>query len=152
MSPIFQILIRTIIVLLGGLLAVTAFSENTADLSEFERKEIAERIAPVGKACENGQPCAEKAVTTVKSSSSSRSGEKIFNSSCSVCHANGLLGAPKKGDTEAWKARIKKLGGFDKLLSNAINGIGNMPARGACMDCSDEEIKKALEYMSDLSP
>jgi len=144
---IFQVLIRTIIILLGGMLTVTAFSKNTADLSDLERKEIAERIAPVGKVCEDGQPCAKKAAPVAKSSSAPRSGEKIFNSSCTACHSTGLLGAPKKGDAETWKTRTEAAG-FDKLLSNAINGIGNMPPKGTCMDCSDEEIKQAIEYMS----
>ena len=56
-----------------------------------------------------------------------------------------MLGAPKIGSGE-WAARLDAKG-LDTLVSNAINGIGAMPARGTCSDCSDEEIKASIEYM-----
>ena len=33
------------------------------------------------------------------------------------------------------------------MLKNAINGINAMPPKGMCMECSDDEIKDAIEYM-----
>ena len=152
MSRVFHMHIRAMIILLGGLFAATAFAKLTTDLDEISRKEIAERIAPAGKACEAGQPCAENTVTVVKSTSGPRSGEQIFGQFCTACHTTGLLGAPKKDDKATWTARMKELGGFDKLLTHAINGIGSMPPKGTCMDCSDDEIRSAIEYMSGLKP
>jgi cytochrome c5 len=36
---------------------------------------------------------------------------------------------------------------MDTLLSNAINGINAMPAKGTCAACSDDELKAAIEYI-----
>ena len=45
----------------------------------------------------------------------------------------------------AWSTRLAK--GMNMLYSNAINGIGAMPAKGLCPTCSDEEIEIAVDYM-----
>jgi cytochrome c5 len=37
--------------------------------------------------------------------------------------------------------------GFDTVWQNAIKGIGGMPPMGTCGDCSDDEIKAAIEHM-----
>lgn len=41
------------------------------------------------------------------------------------------------GDKEAWAPRIDK--GIDALIESINNGLGVMPPRGACPDCSDED-------------
>ena len=58
-------------------------------------------------------------------------------------------GAPKFGAPEHWTARIEK--GMDTLYTNAISGFQGMPAKGLCMDCSDDELKAAVDYMVDGS-
>ncbi len=37
--------------------------------------------------------------------------------------------------------------GFDTVWQNAINGIGAMPPMGTCGDCSNDDIKAAIEHM-----
>lgn len=81
--------------------------------------------------------------------SAERSGEQVFNASCIACHMSGVAGAPKIGDHAAWQPRIEK--GIDTLLKDAISGIRAMPPRGLCFDCSDNELKLAIEYMIDNS-
>ncbi|WP_325101213.1 c-type cytochrome [Marinomonas transparens] len=78
-----------------------------------------------------------------------RTGDQLFNTYCIACHMSGVAGAPKFGDNTDWQPRINK--GIDKLLSNAINGIKAMPPRGFCMDCSDDELKIAIQYMIENS-
>jgi len=55
--------------------------------------------------------------------------------------------APKYASLKDWAPRIER--GIDNLVMVAIAGKGGMPARGACMDCSDNEIKLAVQYMID---
>ncbi|KKE81035.1 c-type cytochrome, partial [Pseudoalteromonas luteoviolacea] len=72
-----------------------------------------------------------------------RSGEQIYQASCFACHGTGALGAPKTADE--WATRLTK--GADVLLDHAINGFNAMPPKGTCMDCSDEEIQAAIDFM-----
>lgn len=76
-------------------------------------------------------------------------GEKIYNESCRSCHAEGIAGAPKLGDKDAWANRIAQ--GMETLNSNSINGFtgktGMMPAKGGNAALSDDEVKAAVAYM-----
>lgn len=103
-------------------------------------EEIKERIKPVGSVHRAGA-AAESAAAA-----GPRSGGDIYNASCVACHGSGVLGAPKKGDGAAWQARVDEKG-FDTVWQNALNGIGGMPPRGTCGDCSDDDIKAAIEFM-----
>ncbi len=78
-----------------------------------------------------------------------RTGEDVYKTKCSVCHASGVAGAPKLGDAAAWAPRAEK--GIDALLATAITGIRAMPPKGTCMDCSDNELKVSIQYMLDAS-
>lgn len=143
---------RALILLFGGLFAALAFARPAANLDPATRGEITERIAPVGSVCLAGEECASAVAVAASSDSGPRSADAIYNQFCVACHASGLLGAPIKGDSTAWLAAEKKAGGFSNLLANAINGIRSMPAKGTCMDCTDEEISISIEYMSGLKP
>ncbi len=111
---------------------------------------IAKRIRPVGEVCIAGQPCIATTIETpAEPETPSRSGEQLTAQFCAVCHASGLMNAPRIG-SETWSLRAQQLGGLDGLLNNAIQGIGAMPARGACAACSDEELRAAIRYMSGL--
>jgi cytochrome c len=80
-------------------------------------------------------------------------GVEIYKKACFVCHDSGLMGAPKLGDIEAWKAKTDK--GMETLFKNVINGyqgeVGYMPPRGGNMDLSDQEVFSALVYMIEKS-
>jgi cytochrome c5 len=118
----------------------------TVNADHNSHQSIAKRIAKVGGLCIAGQSC-EMFAPEVAAVSGMRSGTDIYTAACSACHSSGAAGAPKIGDTAAWNPRIAK--GMDTLLTNSINGINAMPARGLCMDCTDAEIKAAIEYMID---
>lgn len=76
---------------------------------------------------------------------SAPTGETIYDQTCKTCHATGLAGAPKFGDTEAWKARAAK--GMPQLLMHAEKGFNAMPPKGTCIDCSNEDLQEAIIYM-----
>lgn len=78
------------------------------------------------------------------------SADDIIAKHCSACHSTGLLGAPKIGDTAAWKERADQQGGLDGILAKAITGINAMPPKGTCSTCSDEDLKGAIQKMSGL--
>ena len=107
---------------------------------------VQERIKPVGSLCMDGDDCAKQVTANEGSEGgSARSGEDIYNKTCTTCHAAGIAGAPKVGDKTAWAPRIEK--GLDALFQSAINGVNAMPAKGMCFDCSDDEIKSVVKYM-----
>jgi cytochrome c5 len=107
-------------------------------------QEIIDRIKPVGEVCIQGQSeCATAAPGA--GTATARSGADVYAASCTACHATGVGGAPKLGVAADWAARIAQ--GEATLLANAINGVRAMPPKGTCMNCTDEEIKLAVEHM-----
>jgi cytochrome c5 len=77
------------------------------------------------------------------------SGQAVFEASCANCHDSFIggffSGAPAIGDNADWEALAPK--GVDGLTGTTIAGIGEMTARGGCAECTDEEIRAAVEYM-----
>lgn len=69
-----------------------------------------------------------------------------YGKTCVVCHAAGAAGAPKTGDAAAWAPRLAK--GMDTLVASVDKGMGAMPPKGMCFDCSADEFKALIEYMS----
>lgn len=74
-----------------------------------------------------------------------RSGEDVYESKCAACHISGAAGAQKLGDKAAWAPVIAK--GIDVLYTSTISGLNGMPAKGLCFDCTDDELKAAVDYM-----
>jgi cytochrome c5 len=72
-------------------------------------------------------------------------GEKTYQTFCKVCHVNGVAGAPKFGDKEAWATRIAK--GNDVLFSSVKKGLNAMPPKGTCMTCNDDDLRAAIKYL-----
>lgn len=72
-------------------------------------------------------------------------GAAVYNKACVACHAAGVANAPKLGDKAAWTPRLSA--GVDALVGSVTNGKGAMPPRGACGDCSDADLKAAVDYM-----
>lgn len=76
-----------------------------------------------------------------------RSGEQVYQQYCGTCHKTGVANAPKFADKAAWEPRIAK--GKDVLYQSAMNGVAGtaMTPKGSCMNCSDDELKAAVDYM-----
>jgi cytochrome c len=72
-------------------------------------------------------------------------GELIYQQACQMCHEAGVAGSPMTGDAAAWTVRMEQ--GRDKLVSNAIGGIGVMPPKGGQSQLSDEEVASAVDFM-----
>ncbi|PAU61399.1 cytochrome C [Pseudomonas sp. PIC25] len=138
-------LINKMLVAKAALLALWAVSAQAAT-----NDDIAERIKPVGEVCVMGQECKGVEAVAAAAGGGARSADDVIAKHCNACHGAGVLGAPKVGDGAAWKARADAAGGIDGLLKHAISGINAMPPKGTCGDCSDDELKGAIEKMSGL--
>ena len=119
-------------------ICVGIFSVLAVQAQEMSEDDIKARIQPIGKVHIAGA----KAEVT---SSGPRAGSEIYAKACVACHSVGVLNAPKLQDAGDWSPRLEK--GFDVVWQNALNGIGAMPPMGTCGDCSDDEIKAAIEHM-----
>ena len=135
--------------IMSGLVALGFMAGTTSVYAQDDaaRDAIAERLAPVGQLCLQGQDCGTAAAPAGDSASRGGDidGEGIYGNVCSACHESGAAGAPIRGDEEAWAERTEQ--GFATLLDHAINGIGAMPAKGGNASLSDEEVEAAVAYM-----
>ncbi len=127
--------VRNIIIAMVAVLtfSTTSFAANNSDDA------IAERIKPVG------QVYLASDVPVVEEPTGPRSGEQVYNTFCIACHATGAAGAPKTQNAEDWAPRIAK--GMDTLKDHALHGFNAMPAKGSCMNCSDDEVIAAVEHL-----
>lgn len=71
--------------------------------------------------------------------------KQMYDAKCGLCHISGVANAPKLDDKEAWETRAAL--GMDALLATAKKGKGAMPPMGTCMECSDEDLTKLIEFM-----
>jgi len=77
------------------------------------------------------------------------SGKLAYENICAGCHEEGVDGAPRTGDREAWDGRSRLWAAV--LAEHAKKGYGTMPARGGTDSLSDADVNKAAEYMMRLT-
>ena len=156
------------------LVALSGYSATLA-WAQSDTNRISGNLAPVGEVCLAGEPCsqapgAQAAATTITAAPAPVAAAQpapaampepaaapavvddfdvagTYQMRCFACHGTGAAGAPVLGDADAWGERMAK--GMDVVMANAINGIGAMPARGLCMDCTDSHIEALITYMVD---
>ncbi|KGK41285.1 hypothetical protein LH51_15980 [Nitrincola sp. A-D6] len=71
--------------------------------------------------------------------------EGIVDRHCQACHDAGLAGAPKLGDAANWAPRIAT--GIEAMTQTVISGKGAMPPKGTCFNCTDEQLRSAVEVL-----
>lgn len=109
----------------------------------------------------------------ISSSVFANSGKDIYDRFCTACHSpsmSPMFGSPALHDVSAWNDRkenafiravesdssLKSAVGSQKeeaslkeLVKSAINGTDKgMPPKGTCNDCSDDELKSVIKFMS----
>ena len=150
--------LKTFLIILAGLGVIAAVALVAAiwvinesglknDNPLFAEAVVNERIAPVGKVRMQGdaEVAASAQAAAGTQAAAPRPGKTIVASACASCHQTGIMDAPKIGDKAAWEDRMDD--GLDALVTAAINGKNGMPPKGACMDCSDDEIRSAVVTM-----
>src|SRR5579863_4001294 len=109
---------------------------NTPDANSAQTPQaIAERLKPVGDVVVAS--AVSTAVNTVVSPANAADGgnaalgKQTFETTCSVCHGQGIAGSPKFGDKAAWARHIAK--GKATLYQHALHGFqgstGVMPPK-----------------------
>jgi cytochrome c5 len=71
----------------------------------------------------------------------------LFDRSCKNCHGVAGNGAPLVGQTSAWAPRIAARGP-EGLLASVKTGRNAMPPRGLCPDCTDDDYRAIIAFMS----
>jgi len=122
--------------------------EETA-VAEGATSESVVEPATEPKAATESADIVDEAVTTPETDSepemlAADAGAKLYESNCQVCHAAGLLDAPKYGDTAAWTARLTK--DKETLYMHSAKGFNKMPAQ-AVNGVSEAQVKAAVDYM-----
>lgn len=135
-------LIGGIVILLAVLflLVKLASSGYYGDVEATTDSAIETRIMPVGNiVMGDGTPVGQ------------RTGEQIFNKICIQCHAtdSNVPNVPRVTHNNEWAPRIAQ--GFDTLFNHALNGFNAMPAKGGAADLTDDELKRAIVYMTNQS-
>ncbi|MBL4794249.1 MAG: cytochrome c5 family protein [Pseudomonadales bacterium] len=69
-----------------------------------------------------------------------------YQATCFACHGTGAAGAPMTGNKEQWATRLEL--GMDVLVASVKNGKGAMPPTGLCGDCTDDQYKALITFMT----
>jgi len=143
-STKLMLIVWAIAMIFIGFKALNSTSGDSSNSETMVENSVLERIKPVGEVRidTSTQVASAEIVETAV-----RSGEEIYNSKCAGCHTSGVMGSPKFASLEDWAPRIDL--GLEKLTLSAIAGKGGMPAKGTCMDCTDDDIKITVQYMLD---
>ncbi|HME38886.1 MAG TPA: c-type cytochrome [Steroidobacteraceae bacterium] len=146
------ILLAILLFAFARLLGVDSQSQYVL-LEPMRLKDVQKNIAPFAHVAVAGHDNSALKVAAAPQGGASAAavpatGEQAFTTVCSACHALGINGAPKMGDRAAWGPRIAQ--GKDLLYSHAIQGKGNMPARGGTT-WPDATIRMTVDYMVSLN-
>ncbi len=125
---------------LNGIRQMPARGGNSG-LSDHEVTEAVEYMAKQSGVNVKEAAAQPAAGTALKAST----GKTVFEANCAVCHVPGAANAPKFGDKDAWKPRIKT--GVDNLYKSAINGKNAMPPKGGNATLADADVKAAVDYI-----
>lgn len=74
-------------------------------------------------------------------------GKKVYQQSCAGCHETGTANAPLRSDTKHWQKRMQEAHNQSVLANSVIQGMGAMPPKGGCANCTEDEIRTSVAYM-----
>jgi cytochrome c5 len=131
----FLAFVVPVFVIIGLVYFVTSAPKPAAGAVNME-KSLTERIQKVGT------------IEIRDANRPLRAGEEVFKNQCSACHAAGVAGAPKFGDTAAWAPRVKT--GLPALVNSALKGKNAMSPQGGG-EYSDVEVARGVVYMANAA-
>jgi cytochrome c5 len=110
--------VRTFLAVLGVLFAFTFViiiiarlimsATQPAEMLPEQRERVERRAQPVFEVVTDPAQAqqVERAGGDAEDTGEPKSGEEVYNSTCSTCHQAGVAGAPKTSDTAAWQQRL----------------------------------------------
>ena len=108
-----------------------------------DEESVEDRLQPFGNICLEGEDCGSVAPVAI---ATGRSGIDVYNAHCFACHSTGVSEAPLVA-AEEWQVRLNEKG-EELLLANTKAGFNVvMPPMGTCMNCTDEELVAAIDYL-----
>jgi cytochrome c5 len=159
-SLVIGLLVTITVVLFAFARIVASRTQEANILTEPDyARNVAARVEPLSREAVAGQDNSALAIKTETPAGAAgsampampKSGKELFDQTCSVCHGQGIAGAPKAGDKAAWAARLAE--GKATLYQHALNGYqggpggGVMPPKGGRTDLPDDLVKQAVDYM-----
>ncbi|MDC6179517.1 c-type cytochrome [Ralstonia solanacearum] len=130
----------------GKLQEPAAPAAGAAAQASASAPQAAAEVAPATPAAAAPAPAAAApAAAAAPQAAAGDIGKKVYDSTCQMCHAAGVAGAPKFGDKAAWAPRIAE--GKAKMYDIALHGKGAMPPKGTYAG-SDDDVKAAVDYMA----
>ncbi len=164
---VFSMVIGLLVAVAIGLFALARIvASQTQDKEVLEDasyvRNVEQRVAPFAQEAVAGQDNTALAIKPEAGSGAQagtaatevpKTGDELFQQTCSACHGAGVAGAPKAGDKAAWAPRIAK--GMNTLYDHAIHGFqgsaGVMPAKGGRTDAPDDLVKQAVDHMVQMA-
>lgn len=119
-------------------------AEVNHDSLKYLTREDQIAMAVYLKTVESKEPFA--VVERAKGQTNFERGQQVYRATCIHCHQKGEVGAPLLGSAGNWYLRLQERG-LDKLYVHAIDGFNSMPPKGACVTCSDRDVKDAVDYL-----
>lgn len=70
--------------------------------------------------------------------------QAIYDNYCFACHDTGAAGAPRMDQAGFWQSVAADR---TRLYESTIKGVRAMPRRGTCLSCSDDQLKRVVDWM-----
>lgn len=102
-------------------------------------------IAGCGQADDSSGPSPDPVIPALADDGIQVIGKEAYDQVCARCHEEGLDGAPKTGDRDAWAGRSWLWEAV--LFEHAKQGYMEMPAKGGEGALDDAAVEMAAEYM-----
>lgn len=116
-----------------------------AEFLDLSAQAIATRLAPIGSVKVDHPKPISPPNTPPLLAPSEYLGQQIVTTRCILCHGHGIGGAPRLTVKTDWTKRLEQNKAV--LFEHLKHGYRAMPPKGACLECSNNDLHAALDYL-----
>lgn len=102
-------------------------------------------LAGCGESGDEAAPATASSAQVPADDTVALTGKQAYDQVCASCHDEGVDGAPRTGDRDAWTGRSWLWEAV--LFEHAKDGYLEMPAKGGDESLDDATVEMAAEYM-----